>query len=73
MKCESCGMSIEAGPYCPHCIDESGTLKSFEDTLARFKQWVQSQDPSTSPEAALSQALDYMRTLPAWKNHPQVR
>lgn len=24
--CESCGMPIESGPYCAHCVDETGQL-----------------------------------------------
>ena len=33
--CESCGMPIESGPYCPHCTDADGALVEV-DTTARW-------------------------------------
>lgn len=73
MKCESCGMSIEAGPYCAHCVDDTGVLKPFEETLTRFEQWVQSGNTAASQRDAQAQALDYMKTQPARQNHPKLK
>ena len=36
--CESCGMPIESGPYCQHCVDDKGSLMSFEERFERMVQ-----------------------------------
>ena len=43
--CQSCGMPIEAGPYCQYCIDESGNLQTFEERFARWLADVARNDP----------------------------
>ncbi len=47
-RCESCGMPIEAGPYCPHCVDERGQLQDFATRFARMVAW---QERRGSPRA----------------------
>jgi hypothetical protein len=37
--CESCGMPIETGRYCPHCTDENGQLQSFDQRFERMTAW----------------------------------
>ncbi len=70
-NCESCGMPIEAGLYCAHCVDESGQLQAFATRFARMVAW---QERRGSPrEAAERETLAYMATMPAWKDHPEVR
>jgi hypothetical protein len=54
--CESCGMPIETGRYCGYCTDETGNLQSFDERFERMTAW----------------HLDYMATMPAWKDHPRV-
>lgn len=71
MTCESCGMSIEAGPYCQHCVDAKGDLKQFEETYTRFVQWATKD--GTEPTEAEAKTRVYMRSMPAWKNHPSLR
>lgn len=57
MNCESCGMSIEAGPYCQHCVDASRDLKAFDETFERFVQWSVRQDGLSQSEAEEKPAL----------------
>ncbi len=72
--CESCGMPIETGPYCPHCIDEkTGALQAFEERFERMVSWQLRKDPTGSREAAEKATLAYMAKMPAWKDHPRVR
>jgi len=69
-RCESCGMPIEAGPYCPHCVDERGQLQDFATRFARMVAW---QERRGSPRAqAELETIAYMATMPAWKDHPEV-
>ncbi len=70
--CESCGMSIEAGPYCQYCVGPDGRLQDFDERLARMLQWQRRQHPGQSEAETLQQTLDYMATMPAWKDHPRV-
>jgi hypothetical protein len=71
--CESCGMPIEAGLYCQHCVDERGELQSFEDRFERMVEWRKRQEPQF-PRAELERkTLAYMATMPAWKDHPRVK
>ncbi len=73
VNCESCGMPIEMGPYCQHCVDDKGQLQKFEQRFERMVQWERRRDPTLSQEAAEKKTLAYMRTMPAWKDHPRVR
>ncbi len=34
LTCGSCGMPVDDGPYCVHCVTEGGELQSFEQRLA---------------------------------------
>ena len=70
--CESCGNPIESGRYCSYCTDESGELKSFDDRFARLAAWQARRDPAASRQDIERQVLDYMATMPAWREHPRV-
>ena len=72
-SCESCGMPIESGRYCGYCTDDSGALQSFEERFARMAAWQARRDPAASSQDIERQVLDYMATLPAWCDHPQVQ
>lgn len=72
-NCESCGMSIESGRYCGDCTDESGALQSFEDRFARMAGWQARRDPAASQQDIERQVLDYMATMPAWRDHARVQ
>ena len=69
-KCQSCGMPIEAGPYCAHCIDENGQLQDFDTRFERMVAWAMRRGGDR--EKAERDTLDYMATLPAWADHPEL-
>jgi hypothetical protein len=72
LHCDSCGMPIESGQYCVHCTQPDGTLQTFDDRFERMVGWRARQNPS-APRAELeADALAYMATMPAWKEHPRV-
>ncbi len=70
--CESCGLPIEAGPYCPYCIDEQGNLQAFEERLERMSQWIRRSREGLTQIEAQAEALNHMATMPAWRNHPAL-
>jgi hypothetical protein len=70
--CESCGMPVEAGPYCQHCVDERGQLQQFEQRFAGMVQFMRHRDPALDQPTAEARTLEYMATMPAWKDHPKV-
>ena len=72
-QCESCGMPIENGLYCQHCVDAEGRLQSFEERLQRMVQWIGREQPDLPREKAESQALAHMARMPAWRDDPRVR
>jgi len=71
--CESCGMPIETGPYCQHCVDDKGKLQPFEERFERMVQWQARREPSAPREVLEKKTLAYMGTMPAWKDHPRVK
>lgn len=71
-RCESCTMPIETGKLCAHCADENGLLRPFDDRFPRMVQWAMSQDPELSREKAERQTLEFMASMPAWRDHPEV-
>jgi len=66
-------MPIESGRYCGHCTDDSGALQSFEDRFARMAAWQARRDPEPSRQDIERKVLDYMATMPAWREHPTVQ
>lgn len=71
--CESCGMPIESGPYCPHCVDAEGNLQPFDERFERMVAWQARREPDASREALERATLAYLATMPAWRDHPRVR
>jgi hypothetical protein len=65
-------MAIETGTYCQYCVGPDGALQDFDERLARMLQWQRRQHPDQSEAETLRQTLDYMATMPAWKDHPRV-
>jgi hypothetical protein len=47
-------------------------LQDFETRFERMVGWQQRRDPSASREALESATLDYLATMPAWRDHPRV-
>lgn len=72
-KCDSCGMPMEAGPYCSYCVDEKGSLQAFEERFERMVQWQAKREPNTSRAELETKTLRYMATMPAWRDHPKVK
>jgi len=73
VSCQSCGMPIEAGPYCQYCADEHGNLHGFDETVSRMGQFMKRQTPGISDDDAERLTLDYMANMPAWRDHPELR
>ena len=70
--CESCGMPIETGRYCGYRTDETGTLQSFDERFERMVGWQTRRQPDAPRHEIERQTLDYMATMPAWRDHPRV-
>lgn len=70
--CHSCGMPIDDGLYCDYCTDDSGNLQAFDERFERMVQWTKSQSGEISRSEAEAKTLDYMATMPAWRDHPSV-
>ena len=71
--CESCGMPIEAGPYCQYCVDDKGMLQPFDERFERMVQWQARREPKATRAELEKKTLAYMATMPAWKEHPRVK
>jgi len=71
-SCESCGMSIETGRYCPYCVDSQGQLQDFDTRFERMVQWALREDKSLGRAGAEQRTLAYMARMPAWAQHPRV-
>ena len=72
-SCESCGMSIDTGRYCPYCVDSQGHLQDFDTRFERMVQWALREDPALDRATAERRTLAYMARMPAWAQHPRVR
>lgn len=72
-QCESCSMPIESGPYCEHCASPEGVLIDFDECVARFLQWTAKHEPDLGPDEARRRTLAFMASMPAWRDHPEVR
>jgi len=70
--CESCGMPIESGRLCPHCVDGEGRLQPFDERFERMVAWQARREPSASREELEAATLRYLATMPAWRDHPRV-
>lgn len=70
--CQSCGMKINIGKYCQYCVNEKGELQTFDERLEKMITWCREEDPNIPYDSAKLRTLEYMRTMPAWKNHPRI-
>jgi hypothetical protein len=61
-----------ANRLCAHCTDESGLLKPFEERLERTTQWAIRKE-GLERSVAEVRAREYMRGMPAWKDHPALK
>lgn len=72
VSCESCGMPIETGHYCPHCTDADGALQAFDERFARMVDWQARRTPEASREALERATAEYLSTMPAWRDDPRL-
>lgn len=70
--CESCGMPIETGRYCGYCTDADGNLQAFDERFDRMVGWQARRNPEQSRAELEAATLEYMATMPAWRDHPRV-
>ena len=70
--CESCGMPVESGRYCSYCTDEHGNLQTFDERFDKMVTWQQGRDPQADRADLERQTLDYLATMPTWRDHPRV-
>lgn len=80
--CQSCGMPLlsasdhaggdDSAHYCTYCVTESGQLQPFEERFERMTQWAMRKDGIERADAE-ARTRDYMRTMPAWRDHPALR
>lgn len=77
-KCQSCGMPLThesrraETDYCRYCTDDSGALQPFEERFERMTQWAIRKDGLDRNQAE-KRTLEYMRTMPAWRDHPKLK
>ena len=45
----------------------------FAERFERMVQWVYKNKPGTPKDEAERQTREYMRTMPAWKDHPELQ
>ena len=75
-NCLSCGMDLHeesrrTDQYCKNCTRASGELQPFEERFERMTQWAMRKD-GLSREHAEKETREYMRTMPAWRDHPAL-
>lgn len=66
-------MPIPTGPYCQHCVDETGKLQTFEQRFERMLAWQTRQQPHATRAQLQRGTLAYMAAMPAWQDHPRIR
>lgn len=71
-SCQSCGMSISNGLLCQYCMTPDGSLQPFDERFERMVQWAMSREPSLARDEAERKTRAYMRTMPAWRDHPRL-
>ena len=75
-SCESCGMPMKTAdehgggdvnnPYCVHCTDPEGRLKTREEVRAGMIRFFMSSE-GKSREQAEEFVDEHMKKMPAWK------
>lgn len=79
--CVSCGMPM-ANPadhapghpdsvWCARCSAPNGDLQSFEERFERMAQWEMRRN-GQDRAAAEANTRAYMRSMPAWRDHPAL-
>ena len=81
-NCESCGMPMRTvedhapghpdSTWCQHCSTVDGSLQPFEERFERMTQWAVRKD-GLDRATAEAKTREYMRTMPAWRDHPALQ
>jgi hypothetical protein len=61
-----------ASEWCVYCSTPTGSLQTFEERFERMVQWQMKQE-GQDRTIAESSTRTYMRTMPAWKDHPALQ
>jgi hypothetical protein len=80
-SCTSCGMPMAVpadhapghpdSTWCAHCSTPTGELQDFDERFERMVQWSMRRDHLDRP-AAESATREYLRGMPAWRDHPKL-
>jgi hypothetical protein len=65
-------MTIDSGEYCEYCTDDSGDLRSFDETFERFVQFAMGRDADLDRATAETKTRGFMSSMPAWQGHPKL-
>ena len=63
-----------SAPISRYCVDTSGKLQQLhQDRFENMVQWALRRDGNLTREGAEEKTRAYMRTMPAWKDHPRIK
>jgi Putative zinc ribbon domain len=81
LTCDSCGMPLATAEdhaladvhsrYCKYCVNPDGQVQDFDERFERMLQWAIKRD-GLDHDAAVEKTRAYMRTMPAWRQHPAL-
>lgn len=58
--------------WCRYCSKPDGSLQEFEERFERMVQW-EVKKKGRDRSSAEQSTREFMRAMPAWKDHPQLR
>ena len=77
-KCICCGMPMnkkndfamgdESKDYCVYCAKEDGSMKSFDEAVEGMAEYM-SESAKIDKNFARKKVLEYMKSMPAWKEN----
>ena len=77
-KCICCGMPMnkkndfamgdESKDYCVYCAKEDGSMKSFDEAVEGMAEYM-SEREKIDKKFARKKVLEYMKSMPAWKEN----
>ena len=77
-KCICCGMPMnkkndfamgdESKDYCVYCAKEDGSMNSFDEAVEGMAEYM-SESEKIDKNFARKKVLEYMKSMPAWKEN----
>lgn len=72
--CKSCSGPLDgyqkdeilAEGLCPHCVDQQGHLKGYQEILEGMIEYIEQDHPEVPEEKKLEQAVTWLREGPIW-------